>query len=176
MDFKERYEKKVVPEIMKRHGYTSPFLVPHLKKIAVNIGIGRIKDEKEREFVSRQLALLAGQKPVLRPARKSIAAFKIRKGMLSGLMVTLRGRRMYDFLSRLCDVTLPRSRDFRGVSESSVDNSGNLTIGIKEHIAFPEIMGEDVKTIFGLEATIVTNAKTREEALEMYRLLGIPLK
>jgi large subunit ribosomal protein L5 len=176
MDFKETYEKKVAPEIMKRHGYTSPLRVPRLVKILVNIGIGRIKDEKEREFINQQLALLTGQKPALRPARKSIASFKIRKGMPSGLMVTLRGKRMYDFLSRLVCVALPRSRDFRGIEESSVDVSGNLTIGMKEHIAFPEVIGEDVKTIFGLEATLVTNAKTREEALEMYRLLGIPLK
>lgn len=176
MDFKEKYEKEVVPEIMKRHGYTSRLRVPRLTKIAVNIGIGRIKDEKEREFIAGQLAFLTGQKPMLRPARKSIAAFKVREGMPSGLMVTLRGRRMYDFLLRLIGAALPRSRDFRGIEESSVDKSGNLTIAMKEHIAFPEIIGEDVKTIFGLEVTIVTNARTRDEALEMYRLLGIPLK
>ena len=120
--------------------------------------------------------MIAGQKVHGRAAKKSIASFKSREGMIIGYSATLRGKRMYDFLTRLIDIALPRSRDFRGLPESSVDKSGNLSIGIREHIAFPEIIGEDVKTIFGLEATLVAKAKNREEALELYRELGIPFK
>jgi len=120
--------------------------------------------------------MIIGQKTSPRPARISIASFKSRQGMIIGYAATLRGKRMYDFLSRLINVAMPRSRDFRGIPETSVDSSGNLTIGIREHIAFPEIIGEDVKTIFGLEATLVSNAKSREEALEFYRDLGVPFK
>lgn len=176
MSFKEKYEKEVIAKMMARHGYTSPLAVPRLIKIVVNTGVGRTREEKEKETVKKQLALIVGQEPEGRPAKKSVAAFKTREGMIIGYAATLRGRRMYDFLSRLIEVALPRSRDFRGIPESSVDKSGNLTIGIREYIAFPEVIGEDVKTIFGLEATLVTNAKNREEALEFYRELGIPFK
>lgn len=176
MNFKEKYEKEVVPKIMKRHGWTSSLAVPRLIKIVVNTGVGKIKDEKEKETIKKQLALIAGQELQGRPAKKAIASFKTRQGMIIGYAATLRGGRMYDFLSRLIDLALPRSRDFRGLEESSLDGSGNLTIGIKEHIAFPEIIGEDVKTIFGFEVTLVTNAKTRDLALELYRELGLPFR
>src|SRR3989344_4761858 len=176
MDYKAKYEKEIIKKIMKKHGYSSPLAVPRITKIVVNTGVGRLKDEKEKELVQKFTSMIAGQKAHARPAKKSIAAFKSREGMVIGYSATLRGKRMYDFLTRLIDMTLPRSRDFRGIAESSVDQFGNLSIGIREHIAFPEIIGEDVKTIFGLEATLVTNAKSRDEALELYRELGIPFK
>ena len=176
MDYKVKYEKEIIKKIMKKHGHSSPLAVPKITKIVVNTGVGRLKDEKEKEFVQKFTSMIAGQKAHARPAKKSIASFKSREGMVIGYSATLRGKRMYDFLTRLIDMTLPRSRDFRGIPESIVDQFGNLSIGIREHIAFPEIIGEDVKTIFGLEATLVTNAKNREEALELYRELGIPFK
>ena len=176
MDLKEKYKKKIVSDFMKKRHFHSPMQVPRLLKVVVNCGVGKIKDEKEREAISKYLAMMIGQKTSPRPARISIASFKSRQGMIIGYAATLRGKRMYDFLSRLINVAMPRSRDFRGIPETSVDSSGNLTIGIREHIAFPEIIGEDVKTIFGLEATLVSNAKSREDALEFYRDLGVPFK
>lgn len=176
MDYKAKYEKEIVRKMMKKHGYSSPLAVPKIIKIAVNTGVGRLKDEKEKELVQKFTSIIAGQKAHARPAKKSIASFKSREGMIIGYSATLHGKRMYDFLTRLIDMTLPRSRDFRGILESSVDEFGNLSIGIREHIAFPEIIGEDVKTIFGLEATLVTNAKSRDKAIELYRELGIPFK
>lgn len=162
--------------MMKTHGFSSPLAVPRIMKIVAHTGVGRIRDDKEIETISRQLSLIAGQKPSPRKAKKSIASFKSREGMIIGLAATLRGVRMYDFLSRLINVALPRARDFRGIPETSVDGAGNLTIGIKEHIIFPETVGEDVRTIFGLEVTVVPKTKNRELALEMYRLLGVPFK
>jgi large subunit ribosomal protein L5 len=176
MDYKTKFEKEIVPKIMKKNNYSSPLAVPKLTKIVLNTGVGRIRDDKEKEVVKKYMSMIAGQEAHPRPAKKSIASFKSREGMVIGYTATLRGKRMYDFLTRLIDVALPRSRDFRGIEEKSVDSFGNLSIGFREHIAFPEIIGEDVKTIFGLEATLVTNAKNREEALELYRELGIPLK
>lgn len=176
MDYKVKYEKEIVPKIMKNNKLSSSLAVPKLIKIVLNTGVGRLRDEKEKEVVKKYMSMIAGQEARPRPAKKSIASFKSREGMVIGYSATLRGKRMYDFVSRLIDVALPRSRDFRGLEEKSVDSFGNLSIGFREHIAFPEIIGEDVKTIFGLEATFVTNAKSREEALELYRELGIPFK
>lgn len=175
-NLKEKYEKEVRPKLMKEHGYSSPLAVPRLIKIVLNSGVGRVKEEKDKEFIQKQLSLIAGQKAHPRPAKKSIASFKSRKGAVIGFSATLRGRRMYDFLSRFLNVALPRSRDFRGIPESSLDARGNLTVGLREHITFPEIIGEEVRTIFGLEATLVTNAKSREEALELYKELGLPFQ
>ena len=176
MNFKEKYDKEVRPKIMKQHGYKSFLAVPRLIKIVVNSGVGKARDDKEKETIAKQLSLIVGQKVQERPAKKYIASFKTRQGMIIGFSATLRGRRMYDFLSRLVEVALPRSRDFRGIPETSLDESGNLTLGIREYIAFPEIIGEDIKAIFGLEATLDTNAKSREAALELYRELGLPFK
>lgn len=176
MNYKTKYEKEILGKMMKERGYSSPLAVPRLIKIVLNTGVGRLKDDKEKETVKKYLSMISGQEVHARPAKKSIASFKSREGMTIGYSVTLRGERMYDFLTRLIDVALPRSRDFRGIQETSVDEFGNLSIGIREHIAFPEIIGEDVKTIFGLEATLVTNAKNKEEALELYRKLGIPFR
>jgi large subunit ribosomal protein L5 len=175
---KEKYQKEVIPIMKQKFGYKNDLAVAAIEKVVVNIGIGSsaLKDKKAQELISKDLALIAGQKPSPALAKKAIASFKTRKGMTVGLKVTLRGKRMFDFLSRLINIALPRTRDFRGIDPKSVDQGGNLTIGIKEHIIFPEISQEDIKKIFGLEITIVTNAKKREEALELFKLLGFPIR
>jgi large subunit ribosomal protein L5 len=173
---KEKYKKIAVPEMKKKFGYKNDLAVPKIVKVAINTGVGRVKDEKQIEAIERQLALIAGQKPSKRLAKKSIASFKIREGALVGYSVTLRGQKMYDFLDRMINVAIPRIGDFRGLNPKAVDEAGNFSIGFKEHTIFPEISEEEIKMIFGLEATIVTTAKTREEALELFRLLGFPFK
>lgn len=150
--------------------------VPRILKAVVNSGIGKIRDKKDAvEAVETHLALITGQKASPRPARVAVSSFKTRKGMTVGYKVTLRGKRMYNFLDRLINFAIPRMRDFRGVSLKSIDPNGNLTIGIREHIIFPEVIGEDIKHIFGLEVTVVTNAKGRDETIQLLRLLGFPL-
>ena len=152
--------------------------VPKIKKVTVNVGIGSraLKDNKIQEAISSDLAIITGQKPVPTKARKAIAGFKVREGMVVGLKTTLRGKKMFDFLSRLIDTAIPRIRDFRGIDSKSVDQGGNLNIGIKEHIIFLEISPEKVKSIFGLEVNITTDARNRKEALELFNLLGFPIK
>jgi len=173
----EKYKKEVISSMKEKFGYKNNLAVPKVKKVIVNIGIGSFsKDDQTQQLVAKDLALITGQKPIPTLAKKAISAFKIRKGMVVGLKVTLRRKRMFDFLSRLINVAIPRTRDFRGLSPNSVDKSGNLTIGIKEHIIFPEISSEEIKRIFGLEVTIVSDAKTKEEALELFKLLGFPIK
>jgi len=183
MRLMEKYEKEVIPKMMERFGYKNKMAVPKIEKVVVNCGFGRLlygKTPAEKEKIYNEvldnLALICGQRPVLTKARKSISGFKIRKGMPLGAKVTLRKKRMYDFLERLIHIALPRSRDFQGILPKSFDKNGNLTIGIKEHIAFPEIDPEKASHIFGLEVTIVTNAKSREEGLELLKLLGFPIK
>jgi len=180
---KEKYEKEVISAMMERFGYKNKMAVPKIKKVVVNTGFGRWvggrtseEQKKIQQAILEDLALICGQKPVLTKAKKSISGFKLRKGTPVGAMVTLREQRMWDFLTRLIHIALPRSRDFRGIKETAIDERGNLTIGIKEHICFPEILPEKVKNIFGLEVTVVTSAKTRQEALEFFRLLGFPIK
>ena len=177
-DLKQKYIKEVIPKMKERFGYKNNLAVPRIEKVIVNIGIGSsaLKDEKVQETTSKDLALITGQKPVPTLAKKAISGFKTRKGMVVGLKVTLRGKRMFDFVSRLINVALPRTRDFRGLNSKSVDQGGNLTIGIKEHIIFPEISTEDMKKIFSLEVTVVTKAKKKEEALELFKLMGFPIK
>jgi len=174
----EKYQKEVIPAMKEKFGYKNDLAVPRIKGTIVNVGIGSsaLKDEKTQEIISKDLTLITGQKPVPTLARKAIAGFKTREGMIVGLKITLRGKRMFEFLSRLINVALPRTRDFRGLSPKSVDQGGNLTIGIKEHIIFPETLGEDIKRIFGLEVTVVSSAKKRKEALELFKLLGFPIK
>ncbi len=180
---KEKYEKEVISAMMERFGYKNKMAVPKIEKVVVNTGFGRLvggrtseEQKKIQQAILEDLALICGQKPILTKAKKSISGFKLRKGTPVGAMVTLRKQRMWDFLARLIHIALPRSRDFRGIKEQAVDERGNLTIGIKEHICFPEISPEKVKNIFGLEVTVVTSAKTRQEALEFFRLLGFPIK
>lgn len=173
----EKYKKEVIPAMKEKFGYKNNLAVPKIEKVVVNVGIGSLsRDEQTQEVITKDLALITGQKPVPTIAKKDISAFKVRQGMVVGLKVTLRGKRMFDFVSRLINITLPRSRDFRGLSSKSIDKSGNLTIGIKEHIIFPELVSEDIKKIFGLEVTVATNAKIREEAIELFKLIGFPIK
>lgn len=151
--------------------------LPKIEKVIVNIGLGRaLTDEKFLEIALRDIALITGQKPKTTLAKKSIANFKIREGDIIGTMVTLRGQKMRDFVARLVKIALPRTRDFRGIDAKSIDKSGNLTIGVKEHIVFPEIKGEEVRNIFGFEITIVVKSKNKEEALALYKTLGFPIK
>lgn len=155
---------------------------PRLEKIVVNCGIGRLAaanpETRKRvlDDVEKIMALITGQKPARRPAKKSIAAFKVRRGETIGYAVTLRGRRMFDFLTRMVHAALPRVRDFRGIPLSSVDKHGNLTIGFSEHIVFPEAANEEVRQLYGFEVTLVPSVRKREDALTLYRELGIPFE
>jgi len=177
MRLKEKYNKEVVPKLKEKFGYKNINQVPKITKAVVNVGFGRHAKEKAYiEKVVDGLKRISGQKPVMAKARKSISSFKIREGMVIGASVKLRGARMYDFIDKLINITFPRVRDFRGISEKIIDRQGNLTVGIKEHLSFPEIKADDVENIFGLEISLSTNAKTREEGLEMFRLMGFPFK
>lgn len=171
-----KYKKEVVPGLMKEFEKKNPMAVPRIEKVVVNVGVGRIRDEKQLEAIRNSLALIVGQKVAPRPARVAISAFKTRKGLIIGYTATLRGRRMYDFLDRLVNIGLPRTRDFQGVQEKSFDQKGNLTIGVKEHIVFPEMIGEDIRQIFGFEVTVVTNAPKRNEGIALLRAMGFPIK
>ncbi len=173
----ERYREEIVPELRERFGYRNVMEVPAIEKVVVNIGLGEaIQNAKALDAASRDLAVITGQKPLITRARKSIATFKLRKGMPIGLKVTLRGRRMYDFLDRLFNVALPRVRDFRGVSPDAFDGRGNYSLGIREQLIFPEIDYDKIDRVRGLEVTIVTTAETDEEARELLRLLGMPFR
>lgn len=180
---KEKYQKEIIPEMMKKFGYKNTMAVPNIEKVVVNTGFGRLlsgktseEQKKIQDAILGDLSLIVGQRPILTRAKKSVSGFKIRKGMAVGVRVTLRGRKMYDFLERLINIGLPRSRDFRGIDQKSFDNKGNLTIGIKEHITFPEVSPEKVKNIFGFEVTTATTAKSKEEGLELLKLIGFPIK
>ncbi|MDO8676166.1 MAG: 50S ribosomal protein L5 [Candidatus Azambacteria bacterium] len=170
-------KNKIILFLKKELNAKNPMALPRAEKVTVNIGLSRaLKDEKFLEIVMRDLALITGQKPKETLAKKSIANFKTRKGMVIGAMITLRGPRMYDFMSRLVNIALPRTHDFRGINAKSLDKKGNLTIGVKEHIVFPEISGEEVRNIFGFEITITVKAKNKEEALALYKAIGFPIK
>ncbi|HPO68551.1 MAG TPA: 50S ribosomal protein L5 [Candidatus Pacearchaeota archaeon] len=180
---KEKYNKEVIPQMMEKFGYDNKMAVPKIEKVVINTGIGKMisgktSDEQKKiyETILEDLSLITGQKPVLTKSKKSISAFKLREGMKIGVKVTLRGQKMYDFLERLINIVLPRTRDFKGIDLKSFDKGGNLTIAIKEHISFPEISQEKLKTIFGFEISVITNAKKRDEAIELLRLMGFPLK
>lgn len=172
---KSKYKKKIIEALVKELGEKNIMALPRLQKIVLNTGVGR-KEEKDIESIKKHLELISGQKAVLRPAKKSIASFKSRKGMVVGLSCVLRGARMYDFLDKFINVTLARIRDFRGIDKKTIDSSGNLTIGLKEHIVFPETSGEDVKTPFGLEVTLVARSKSRGESEALFKALGVPFK
>lgn len=177
MFLREKYIKQVIPAMKMRFGYKNDLAVPKLEKVVVNVGIGQsLKDAKFKENVENTLSRITGQKSVERKAKKAIASFKIKKGQVIGLMVTLRGKRMYDFVDKLINIALPRTRDFRGLNPKSLDGHGNLTIGFKEHIAFPEIKADEVERLHGLEVVVVTSAKDDEKGLELLKLLGFPFK
>jgi large subunit ribosomal protein L5 len=174
---RQRYREEIVPAMMKKFTYGNRMQVPRLEKIVLNMGIGEAsRDIKLLDAAERELTLIAGQKPVATRARRSIAAFKIREGMPVGCFVTLRGRRMYDFLERLINVAIPRVRDFRGLPTKSLDGRGNHSMGIREHLIFTELDYNKVSTMRGMNITTVTTAKTDEEARELLRLFGMPFR
>lgn len=161
----------------EKFGYKNIMAVPKIEKVVLNVGIGRIsKEDKILERIKNDIAKISGQLPTIRKSKKSISGFKIREGMNAGIMVTLRGKRMYDFIDRIVSVALPRSRDFRGLSLESFDKMGNLNIGIKEQNIFPEISYESLKDIFGFQITVVTTAKVKEEGVELLKMMGFPIK
>ena len=176
MDLQKKYKKEVLPAMRAKFGYKNVMAIPKIEKVVVNTGVGRIRDDKEHGEVKKFLAIITGQKPAARPAKKAIAAFRTREGLVIGYQVTLRGRRMYDFLSRLINTALPRTRDFKGLEERTFDARGNLTIGVREHIVFPEMVGEDYRLLFGVEVTVVTGARRREEGIALLRLMGFPIQ
>lgn len=177
MGLKERYRREIVPQMMKKFNYKNVMQVPRLEKVVINMGVGEaIQNPKALESAVNDLTLIAGQRPVVTKAHKSIAAFKLRTGMKIGCKVTLRGVRMYDFLEKLVNVVLPRVRDFRGVSPRSFDGRGNYTLGLREQVIFPEIEYDKIDKIRGMDITIVTTAKTDEEARELLRLVGMPFR
>ena len=174
---KEKYNKEVVPSLIEKHGYKTPMLVPKIDKIVVNMGVGDATvNSKNLENAVRELEKITGLKAVETTAQKSIATFKIREGHKIGCKVTLRGDRMYNFLDKLISISLPRVRDFRGLSPKSFDGRGNYTIGIKEQIIFPEINFDEVEKVRGMDIVIVTTAKTNEEAYDLLKELGVPFR
>jgi len=174
---KEKYNKEVLPKLQQELGIKNKFAIPRIEKVSLNIGLGRsLNDPKFTEVATKTLLAITGQKPVERKAKKSIAAFKIREGMSVGLSVTLRGERMYNFLDKFVNISLPRVRDFRGLENKSVDKQGNLNIGIKEHVVFPEIESEDIEKIHGLEVCISTTAKDAKSGHKLFEYLGFPFK
>ena len=174
---KERYEKEVAPALQKEFGYTNVMAIPRIQKIVVNMGLGEAtQNAKIIDTGADELARVTGQKPVVTRAKKSIAQFKLRKGMPIGTMVTLRGPRMWDFLDRLVAVALPRVRDFRGVSPRGFDGRGNYTLGLKDQLLFPEIDYMKVDKARGMNISVVTTAATDEESRKLLQLLGMPFR
>lgn len=174
---KEKYLKEIRPAMQKKFGYKNVMEIPKLEKIVVNMGVGEAtQNPKALDGAVEDLMAITGQRPIVIKARKSISAFKLRKGMKIGCKVTLRGNRMYEFLDRLVNVALPRVRDFKGVSPHSFDGRGNYSLGIKEQLIFPEIDYDKIDQVRGMDITIVTTAKTDEEARELLRLFGMPFR
>ncbi len=173
----EKYRKNVIPAMQKDFGIKNVMAVPKFEKAVINVGIGRIaKEDKTIERIMNDVVLLSGQKPVFKKAKKSIASFKLRAGTNVGIAVTLRGKRMYDFMDRLINIALPRSKDFRGIDQKNFDQRGNLNIGIKESSIFPELNYESVKDIFSLEVSFATTAKNREQGVALFKQMGFPIK
>jgi large subunit ribosomal protein L5 len=174
---KERYVNEVAPALRKQFGYTNPMAVPKVEKVVINMGLGEAtQNVKVIDVGADELARVAGQKPVTTRAKKSVAQFKLRKGMPIGSMVTLRGERMYEFLDRLISVALPRVRDFKGVSARGFDGRGNYTLGLKDQLIFPEIDYLKVDKARGMNVSVVTTARTDEEARALLKLLGMPFR
>ena len=172
---KEKYKQETVPELMSKFGYKNVMQVPKLKKIVLNVGLGEaIQNPKALEAAESDVAAVSGQHPVITRAKKSIASFKLRAGMPIGMMVTLRGRRMYEFYDKLVNVVLARIRDFQGVSRDAFDGEGNYSLGMKEQIVFPEIDYDKVDKVRGLEVTVVTSATSDEEGRSLLESLGMP--
>ncbi len=173
----EQYRKTVIPALQKEFGIENVMAVPKLSKVTLNIGVGRLhKEDKTLARIAKDLEILSGQKPVYRNSKKSIASFKVREGVPVGISVTLRGQRMYDFINRLTNIALPRSKDFRGIEARNVDNAGNLNLGIRESSIFPELNYENVKDIFSLQVTVTTTARTQAQGISLLTQLGFPIK
>jgi large subunit ribosomal protein L5 len=175
--FKEKYEQEVVPALTKRFAYANRMMVPRMSKIVINMGLAEGKDDiKVIEGAMKELAAITGQKPKMTRAKKSIANFKLRAGQPLGCKVTLRGRMMYEFFDRLVTIAAPRIRDFRGLPTNSFDGRGNYTFGLEEQVVFPEIEYDDVEMMKGMDVTIVTSARTDEEAFELLKLMALPFR
>ncbi|GGI18139.1 50S ribosomal protein L5 [Gottfriedia solisilvae] len=173
----EKYQKEITPALMSKFNYKSIMEVPKIEKIVINMGVGEaVSNSKALDTAVEELTLIAGQKPVVTRAKKSIAQFRLREGMPIGAKVTLRGERMYEFFEKLVAVTLPRVRDFRGISKKAFDGRGNYTLGVKEQLIFPEIDYDKVNKVRGMDIVIVTTANTDEEAREMLTLFGMPFQ
>jgi len=174
---KEHYKEKVVPAMMKTFSYRNEMQVPHLEAIVLNVGMGKAtQNGKLLDSAVEELGIISGQRPVVTKARKAIANFKLRKGLAIGTKVTLRGRRMYEFLDRLLTMALPRIRDFKGISPKAFDGRGNYTLGLKEQLIFPEIKYDSVQSIHGMDITIVTSANTNEEGKALLKEMGVPFR
>ncbi|WP_455675423.1 50S ribosomal protein L5 [Pradoshia sp.] len=174
---KEKYQKEITPALMSKFNYNSVMQVPKLEKIVVNMGVGdAVQNAKALDVAVEELATITGQKPVVTKAKKSIAGFRLREGMAIGCKVTLRGERMYEFLDKLISVSLPRVRDFRGISKKAFDGRGNYTLGVKEQLIFPEIDYDKVNKVRGMDIVIVTTANTDEEARELLGQFGMPFQ
>ena len=173
----ERYRKEIMPKLGKQFGYTHPLETPRLKKIVINAGVGEgAQDPKIIEVCLQELALITGQRPIVTKAKKAISNFKIRKGSTIGCKVTLRGKRMYEFMDRLVNVALPRIRDFRGISPRSFDKGGHYTLGLAEQLIFPEIEYDKIEKTYGMDITFVIYSKSQEESRELLKLLGMPFR
>lgn len=175
MRLKEKYQKEIAPVLKDELNIKNNMLIPKITKVSLNVGFGR--HFKEKEYISdveKALTEITGQKPVMNKAKKSISAFKIREGQVIGAKVTLRGNRMYDFVEKLTNITFPRVRDFRGIATKGIDEKGNMTVGFKEHVCFPEIKVEEINTIFGLEVSLTTNTTNKEAGLMLFQKMGFP--
>lgn len=171
----EQYNKGIIPAMKEKFGYKNVMEIPKLEKVTLNTGLGSaLKDDKYTELVEKTLTNISGQKAVRAKARKAIAGFKIREGMDVGVKVTLRGQKMYDFVDKLINITLPRVRDFWGISEKVVDKKGNISIGFKDHTVFPEVSPEEIDRLHGLQVNIKTTANSHEEGVELFKLMGFP--
>ncbi len=170
--------KASYPKLKEKYGYTNAMQAPKIAKVLVSVGTGKMarSDKKRQEFVVERLAVITGQKPSARPAKKSIASFKLREGEVIGQLVTLRGARMMGFLDKFVNIAIPRTKDFRGFSAKSIDAMGNFTYGIKEHTVFPETADEDLRDVFGMAITVVTTAKGKDESKDLLELLGFPFR
>jgi len=180
---KDKYIKEAVPQMMKKYGFKSPMAVPRVLKVIINTGFGRLVSDKTGDDLKKteqgivnDLMMICGQRPNFTRAKKSISGFKLRQGAVIGAAVTLRGKRMYDFMDRIINIVLPRSRDFQGINPESFDKRGNLSLGFKEQIVFPEILPEKARNVFGLQVIISINAKKKEQGIDLLKLMGFPIK
>ena len=173
----EKYQTQVVPQLTKKFNYKNKLSLPKLQKIVVNMGVGRAVDNKKLiEEATKHLTIITGQKPLVTVAKKAISGFKLRKGQAIGCKVTLRGKRMFEFLDRLISIVLPRIRDFRGISQKSFDGRGNYTLGLTEQIVFPEISIDSVEFVQGMDITMVISGNSNEQSCELLKLLGMPFR